>query len=129
MSARRDTRRLLAAAQQLAEQLGAFRAQPSGERFAPTRLSEATRFLAQQRNVSDLEEWLRLLPRSFHAKISQSARSELDELKRRLEPLAKTFRDPDDLLYVLGWAERLLPRSDRSDGRDDSSLANKASHG
>lgn len=98
---------LVKKAELLAAQLGDFKTPGSGEPVDPSRLAEVMRFV-KANGASDLPELLKLLPGSYLRKASQSAPPQLEEVKRRVSPLAREITDAEELVYVLGWARRLL---------------------
>jgi len=107
------TKALLAEATRLAADLGRFRTPSTGEPVDPARVAELSRFLAMKRDVLELRALLDALPTSYHAKMSRSAPPQLQEVGRLVRPLLGRVRDPDELLYVLGWAQRLLATAER----------------
>lgn len=109
----RRTKDLLAAARRLASDLGKFRTPGTGDPVDPSRVAELSRFLAMKRDVLELKDFLDYLPSSFHARMSRSALPQIQEVGRLVRPLLGRVRDADELLYLLGWAQRLLATAER----------------
>lgn len=98
---------LVQRAERLAQQLGEFKTQGSGDPVDPSRLAEVQRFV-QANGTGDLGEMLDRLPGSYLRKASRSAGPQLEEVKRRVKPLAREVADAEELAYLLGWARRTL---------------------
>lgn len=98
---------LIAHAEQLADELGRFRAQGSSDPVDPSRLAEVQRYVAAN-GTAELAQMLDALPNSYLQKASRSARPQLEEVRRRVKPLAKSIPDREELSYVLAWARRLM---------------------
>ncbi|WP_437952600.1 hypothetical protein WME98_19210 [Sorangium sp. So ce296] len=116
MIARERIKPLLGEAERLADSLRRYRAPGSDDPVDPSRLAELHRYLRMVRDVQQLGGFLNLLPTSFHAKMSKSARPQLLEIAKQVRPLLERVSDPDELLYVLGWAQRLLVTEERRTG-------------
>jgi hypothetical protein len=113
MIARARTKALLAEATRLAGDLGRFRTPSTGDPVDPARIAELSRFLAMKRDVPELRDLLDRMPTSYHAKMSRSAPPQLQEIGRLVRPVLGRVCDPDELLYVLGWAQRLMATAER----------------
>lgn len=126
-----DARRkiLIERAEKLAHDLGQFRTHGSGDPVDPSRLAEVQRYVATS-GTSELSGMLDALPSSYLKKASRSAGPQLEEVKRRVKPLAREIPDREELSYVLAWARRLMsvaekvglaqpPRGGREPGRED----------
>jgi hypothetical protein len=107
------TKALLAEATRLAGDLGRFRTPGTGEPVDPSRVAELSRFLAMKRDVLELKDFLDLMASSYQAKMSRSAPPQLQEIGRLVRPLLGRVTDVEELLYVLGWAQRLLATAER----------------
>jgi hypothetical protein len=113
MIARSRTKALLDEAKRLASDLGRFRTPGTSDAVDPARVAELSRFLAMKRDVLELRALLDQLPTSFHAKMSRSAPPQIQEIGRLVRPLLARVPDPEELLYVLGWAQRLMATVER----------------
>lgn len=110
---RRRTKVLLSEAEQLASDLGRFRTPGSGEPVDPSRVAELSRYLAMVKDVQQLGKLLELMPTSYLAKMSQSALPQLKEVARLVRPVIGKVRDAEEMLFVLGWTQRLLSTAER----------------
>lgn len=113
---RRRTKGLLEEAERLAIDLGRFRTPRSGEPVDPSRVAELGRYLAMVRDVQQLGKFLDLMPTSYLAKMSQSALPQLKEVQRLVRPVIGKVRDAEEMLFVLGWTQRLLSTAERVGG-------------
>ena len=110
-----DERRkpLIAVAEQLARDLGAFKTPGSGDPVDPSRLAEVFRYV-KENGTKRLPELLTLLPGSYLRKASASAGPQLKEVQRRCTPIAQKVKDPEELAFVLGWARRCMAMAEKS---------------
>lgn len=138
MIARTRVKALLKEAEDLAAALRRYRTPGSNDPVDPTRVAELSRYLAMVRDAKQLGEFLGLLPTSYHTKVSKSAGPQLREIARVVRPLLDKIVDPDELLYVLGWAHRLMATEERGTGMgveratagpDASSAERRQQHG
>jgi hypothetical protein len=113
MIERSRTKTLLAEAERLAGDLGRFRTPSSGDPVDPSRVAELIRYLAMVQDVQQLATYLDLMPTSYMAKISQSALPQLKEIGRLVRPLIGRMRNAEEMLFVLGWTQRLLSTAER----------------
>lgn len=116
MIARTRVKALLKEAEDLAAVLRRYQTPGSNDPVDPSRVAELGRYLVMVRDVKQLGEFLGLLPTSYHTKVSKSAGPQLREIARVVRPLLDKIVDPDELLYVLGWAHRLMATEERGTG-------------
>lgn len=107
---------LLEEAQRLAEALGRFQTPGTGDPVDPSRLAELSRFLQVSKDIALLGAFMEKLPTSYQARMSRSALPQIQEINRLVRPLLARARDAEELLFVLGWAQRLLSTAERGTG-------------
>jgi hypothetical protein len=87
---------------------------PSGDPIDPSRLAELTRCLMATRDVEQTRRLAKRLPASPQAAMTRSAAPEFRDIERNVGPILEQFADVDELLYVLGWTQRLMRTAERA---------------
>ena len=123
MIAAARTKALLAEATRLAGDLRRFQTPGTGEPVDPSRVAELSRFLAMKRDMLEVKDFLDLMATSYQAKMSRSAPPQIREVGRLVRPVLGRVRDAEELLYVLGWAQRLLATAERGTERGGAEAA------
>lgn len=121
-------KQLIEKAKELANGLGKFSTPGSGDPVDPSRLAEVLRFV-KGNGTKDLPKVLTLLPFSYLRKASQGARPQLEEIKRRVSPLAREISDTEELAYLLAWARRLMTIAEHDGTGRDVRGSSRGDHG
>jgi len=101
-------RELRKKAVRLADRLSRFKTPRSNEPVDPARLGAVAQAARRAATLGEVSEFLTLMPRSAMRKLSRSAPPQLEEVRKRVEPLVDDVESSEELAYLLTWARRML---------------------
>lgn len=101
-------RELRKEAVRLAERLSRFKTPRSNEPVDPARLGAVAQAARRAASLDEVAELVMLMPRSAMRRLSRSAPPQLEEVRKRVEPLVEKARSTEELAYLLSWARRIL---------------------
>jgi len=101
-------RELRKEAVRLAGHLSRFKTPRSNDPVDPARLAAVAQAARRATTRDEVSEFLASMPGSAMRRLSRSAPPQLEEVRKRVEPLVRKAKSTEELAYLLTWARRML---------------------